>query len=785
MSVSLFEQPAPEPAIGGRVFVRVAIERGLERGAALRDWDALTYLTDPPIGVGEHVTVPLGRGDTPTGGVVVEVGGPELAGGVALRAIKSVLSRSGARIPGTLVELGRWLAEYYVCPLGMAMATLMPAAVKARTGARSVEVLAPADPMPELEGLSPRLAAAFAAVRGLPRSEFPLTARALADAIGARTVREVNRLVELGALAPGEMEVVRTRSEPGLLAQEQPSSPHRLTRAQQEAVDGIGASLGGFGAHLLLGVTGSGKTEVYLRLLERVLVAGRTAIVLVPEISLTPQTSARFAARFEAEGVAVLHSGLTAAQRHREWRRAVDGRARVVVGARSAVFAPLARLGLIIVDEEHDASYKQDQLPRYNARDVAVYRARLEGCAVVLGSATPSIESWANATGESPRYRLWRLPERVGSASLPRVEIVDMAEVRRLAGWARRPDELEHLSPRLRAALGETLSRGEQAIILLNRRGYAHYLCCASSRCGWVLECEHCDSRLVLHVGRDLPRGAVVRCHHCLAEQRIPASCPDCGGKLLRLGAGTQRVEEELTRAFAGDGNALVEGETLVRVDSDTMRSGRDYFRALSRFASGEIRVLLGTQMLAKGHDFPNVSLVGVLCADAALGMPDFRAAERTFQLVSQVAGRAGRGATPGLVIVQAYDPGAPAIRLAATHRYETFAAAELEARVGAGLPPARRMARIVCRHADFAKAREAGARLAGALGETGAAGGVEVLGPSPCAVSRIAGHHRFEVVALAPTARQLQQALGAVRARGLLKSDARTAVDVDPVALM
>ncbi|MBK7405628.1 MAG: primosomal protein N' [Phycisphaerales bacterium] len=390
--------------------------------------------------------------------------------------------------------------------------------------------------------------------------------------------------------------------------------------------------------------------------------------------------------------------------------------------------------------------------------------------------------------GPQPRYALWRLPDRVGEATMPRIEIVDMVAVQRAQPRGTRPDRMPSLSPRLADALRRTLSRGEQAIILLNRRGYAHYLCCASSKCGWTLDCEHCDARLVLHTGRGLPRGSVVRCHHCLAERVIPDRCPGCSGKLIAMGVGTQRVEEELVAEFGaesvGASNALVEGRTLARVDSDSMRSGRDYFETLHRFGAGEIRVLLGTQMIAKGLDFPNVSLVGVLCADAALSMPDFRASERTFQLVSQVAGRAGRGAKAGLVVVQAFEPEAPALRRAAEHSYEAFAEAELGARRDAGLPPATRMARIVCRDREFERARAAATALADSL-RGASSGGVEVLGPSPCAVGRIADHFRFEVLLLAPSARQVQQAMAAVRGMGLLKSDAKTAIDVDPVALL
>jgi len=775
----------------------VAVERGIERAGLLRDWNALTYLVEPeagstPVERGELVVVPLGKGDTPTRGFVVETGGAELAGEIDPQTIKPILSRTGARIPPSLVDLGGWLAEYYVCPLGMAMATMVPAAVKAGTGSRRVQLLQRPDPVPELTDLTPKVLESWEKVVALQPDAFPLPPRDLADAIGAKTVREINRLVALGGLEQIERDVVRARGEtPQLPTPAHRPEPLTLTEHQQIAVDGLGRALGSFSTHLLYGVTGSGKTEVYIRLIERVLEAGKTAIVLVPEISLTPQTGARFVARFASAGVAVLHSGLTASERHREWKRAASGGARVVVGARSAVFAPLRDVGLVIVDEEHDTSYKQDQLPRYNARDVAVVRAQIEGCPAVLGSATPSLEAWANAAGPKPRWSLWKLPHRATGSAMPRVEIVDMAELSRPAPGKKppSPERVPQLSPRLRSALRQTLDRGEQAIILLNRRGYSHYLCCRDRNCGWILECDQCDSRLVIHTGRDLPRGAVVRCHHCLAEQIVPGRCPGCDGPLLRLGAGTQRVEEELERVFAADrvgpGAALVEGETLARIDGDTMRSGRDFFHALSEFASGRYRVLLGTQMLAKGHDFPNVSLVGVLCADAALAMPDFRAAERTFQLVSQVAGRAGRGAAAGTVIVQAYDPEAPAVQLASKHDYETFANTELQERRDAALPPARRMARVVCRDRDFEKARDASERIAAHLREAASGPRSEVLGPSPCAIARVGGYHRFEILLLAPTARLVQDALQSLRQRGLLRSDARTAVDVDPVSLM
>src|SRR5690606_15185405 len=370
------------------------------------------------------------------------------------------------------------------------------------------------------------------------------------------------------------------------LADGAPLDPVSPTRAQQDIIDGIcgggGAGggpgqtggLGSFSAHLIRGVTGSGKTEVYLRVIEQVLAAGDSALVLVPEIALTPQTAARFLRRFEREGVAVLHSGLSASERNRQWAAAASGEARVVIGARSAVFAPLPRLGIIIVDEEHASDYKQDQAPRYHARDVAVKRAHIEQCPVILGSATPALESWANATptkgGHKPRYRLWELTERVGGGRLPKVEIVDLAAERRLR--ARMGDRrLRLLGPTLERALIETLEDHGQVILLLNRRGWASYLCCPRAACGWTAQCESCDAGLVWHKAGVIPTEGVVRCHHCLAEQKPPKLCPLCGSKVTALGMGSQRLEEEIGQ-ISGLGP-----EQMLRVDSDSMRNASDY----------------------------------------------------------------------------------------------------------------------------------------------------------------------------------------------------------------
>jgi len=763
-----------EAAVAG--YAQVAPERGIDRP------EGLTYRI--PAGMsdlqpGERVRIPLGSGGRSAFGVVVSLGG---AGAVDPGRIKPIERRTGVRLPSIVLELGRWIASYYCCPLGMTLHALTPAAVKKGTGLVRSVALAPTGAEP-IVPLPDKTRQAWEGVRRIPATDFPLAPRALAKAVGASNRSPLNRLVRLGLLR--EVQVSQVRS--GAWAQAHAPDagrPPTPTAAQRRVVEQIASSLDGFGVHLLRGVTGSGKTEVYLRVIERVLERGGCAIVLVPEISLTPQAAARYTARFGPERVAVLHSGLSAAQRNSAWSRIASGAARVALGARSAVFAPFdasagAPVGVIVVDEEHDAAYKQADQPRYHARDVAIRRAQMEGCPVALGSATPSLESWSNA--QSGRATLHELPERVGGIAMPRVRIVDLREETPLMRDRGLRDAL--LGPTLLGALSDALDSGGQAILLLNRRGFASHIRCADMRCGWVMQCERCDASMVVHRSRGLPPGGVVRCHHCEAAQRVPRRCPVCAKGVVLLGAGSQRVEQELPRVLP----SLVLGETLLRMDSDAMRSARDYFDALDRFERGEARVLVGTQMLAKGLDYPNVSLVGVVSADTALSLPDFRAAERTFQLVSQVAGRCGRTAQrPGLVIVQTVHPEQPAIRLASRHDYRAFAEDELRIRRVAGLPPATRMARIVCRDEEAQKASDRAAAIASALrADSHGEQGLIVHGPAPCAMSRINDRHRFSVEIIAPTAVGVQRALARVRSTGLVRSDAHTAVDVDPVSLL
>jgi len=784
----LFETGSNDPTLGGdERFVRVAVERGIDTSEA-----GLTYRAGEAV-VGDRVEVPLGRGNTKTGGFVIEVGGPDLLGSLDPAKVKRILGVTGSRLPTPLVELARWMSQYYVCPLGMVLATMMPAAVKAGTGRRTrvcVEAagelrgLAERLDSGEIEGLrtTKALRAACEALEAFDASSFPIDARELARQLGASNAGPVNKLVGAGVLREVEVAVVRapeafwdSRRVEAFRARPE------LTPDQSRCVDGINAAADSFGVHLLRGVTGSGKTEVYLRVMERVLAAGKSAIVLTPEIALTPQTAGRFIERFSAEGVAVLHSGLSASARHKQWANVASGEARVVVGARSAIFAPMADLGLIVVDEEHDSSYKQDQLPRYNARDAAIKRGQIEDIPVLLGSATPSLESWHNA--RAGRFSLCELPERVGGGRLPAVEIVDLGRERRVRQQleGRRPHVLESIGPTLERAIGETIRDDGQVILLLNRRGYAGYIACPDAGCGYRLECEQCDATMVVH--RSGSRKGYVRCHHCLSEQLRPETCPVCSKRLIDLSVGTQRVEEELESRF-GATLGLRLGETMLRVDSDSMRSAKDYFDTLERFSTGEIRLLLGTQMIAKGLDYPNVRLVGVINADTGLHMPDFRASERTFQLVSQVSGRAGRGSEPGRVVVQTFAPDEPALTLAARHDFASFAEGELRQRLSANLPPHWRMARVISRDENLSKAEGRAAEIADALRGAGESGLV-ISGPAPCPIARIAGHHRVALELTAQDPRTIQRAMGRARREGLLTSDAHIAVDVDPVALL
>jgi primosomal protein N' (replication factor Y) len=550
---------------------------------------------------------------------------------------------------------------------------------------------------------------------------------------------------------------------------------HTLNETQTEALASIVAAMdkGGFQPHLLFGVTGSGKTAVYVAAMQRALAAGRSALLLVPEIGLTPGMAGQMVAAFGDE-VALLHSGLTPDERAEQWHRIRQGHARIVIGTRSAIFAPLKDPGLLIVDEEHDSSYKQEETPRYHARDVAVMRAKLAGIPVVLGSATPSLESWRNA--ELGRYRLLTMQQRVADRPMPEVELIDM-----------RAEFLDAKTEAVfsRALLAEThatLARGEQAIILLNRRGYSFVVLCRS--CGEKIQCENCAISMTYHRPPETGElhamaGQRLECHYCGFRRRVPERCPHCDSEhLYYLGAGSQQGEELLQGLFPE--------ARIGRMDRDTIRGRGDMERMLARLHAGEINLLVGTQMIAKGHDIHGVTLVGVVGADFALGLPDFRAAERVFQLLTQVSGRAGRGELPGRVIVQTYHPDHYAVQFAVGHDYPGFAAKELQFRRWMHYPPFGVLANVVVQSEKLEEASAWSLALGHWFQQQGFAG-LRVLGPAAAPISRLKRIYRFHFVLKAERRSQLQPILRAMRlfANEQEIPPRSVVIDVDAVHLM
>ncbi len=580
--------------------------------------------------------------------------------------------------------------------------------------------------------------------------------------------QKLRRLCALGFLERGEREVCVRPEHPtdtestGVL-----SVRPTLTAAQQRATDAIIEALKETSSKekvaplLLEGVTGSGKTEVYMHAIEATLREGRSALILVPEIALTPQLSAHFCSRF-GDKVATFHSGLTSAERRDEWERIRTGSALIGLGARSAVFLPLERLGLLIVDEEHETSFKQDESPRYNARDLAIYRAHREHAVVVLGSATPSLESWYRA--RKGAYQHLRLPDRVQSRPMPVVETIQMSGVRRLGDGI--------FSEALAEAVQATLAEGDQVILFLNRRGFAPYVFCRD--CGHAFRCDDCDVALTLHRGKER-----LICHHCGFETRIPEMCPECQEHNVEAhGLGTERLEAEV-RALFGDVG-------VARLDRDTVQRRKDLLTTLARFRRGDTRILIGTQMVTKGHDFPGVTLVGVMNADAALNFPDFRAAERTFQLLTQVAGRAGRGDKPGRVLIQTYEPEHPAIKAVLKHDYEAFAEAELEHRAELSYPPSSHLVLLRFSGEDEAATRKSAIECAAHLRqppEGKAETWPTLLGPAPAPLQRLRGRWRFNLLLKGDKRQYLHEALGGLPQ--LSDPEVSRIIDVDPLHLL
>ncbi len=709
---------------------------------------------------GRRVRVPLGRGNRTLEAYCVglrnETSEANRSRSYRLKPVKSVLDNEPLASP-SMLALTEWMADYYLCPWGQVLEAVIPAGVRGQAGTREVVRLhVPTSVAAKLTQLKlpPKQAHAL---KCLAASTTPMSITDLGQLAGC-TAAPIRELLRKGLV---HSQTVRMQQGDHDVAPLQPAIPPELNVDQQRALDEIVSVLRAQSNDTILihGVTGSGKTEVYMRAIEEVISFGRQAIVLVPEISLTPQTVGRFRARFDR--VAVLHSHLSPSQRHWHWRRIARGEIQVVVGTRSAVFAPTPNLGLIVLDEEHDASFKQDSAPRYHARCVARRRAELENVPVVLGSATPSLESWHHA--QTGSYRLVELANRVLNRPLPDVAVIDLRtefQNRGSRGAISRP---------LQNAMKQALGAQGQVILLLNRRGFSTSIQC--NACGHVVRCNDCDIALTHH-----REGEKAICHYCDYQITAPTNCPECNFEGIRYaGLGTQRLEAEVRSRFPN--------YKCLRMDSDTMQKHGSHEEAFARFRAGEVQILLGTQMIAKGLDFPNVTLVGVINADTALHFPDFRAAERTFQLVTQVAGRTGRSDRGGRVLVQTFSPDHAAIVAAVQHDYHRFASVEIPIRKEHGYPPFCQMARIILRGESETITEQFAEQIADRLHEESERreASVRVLGPAPAPLAKLRGRFRFHLLLLSVEMRTLHDIIQATIKNLKTPEEVQWVVDVDP----
>ncbi len=781
-----------------------------------------TY-TIPPhlrddVRLGSRVEVPLGTKRTT--GFVVDLHDESPSATEKLKPIRAVLDEDEPALLPEIINLCRWAAEYYIAPLGEMLRVALPANMAAR-GRREIVLAQESDgtavlekDLPLLAELRRRRLTLSEALEAFSRSSIQRLRDAgliairdqLRDAAGVR----YDRFVVLDSDAAGfpakqqhAIDVLRSRggeaavraldaagisastlatlARKGIVRIERRARRHTLdaflaelnvvpigeihySREQRYALDSIKASLGTFAPFLLEGVTGSGKTEVYIEVMREAVRRGEQALLLVPEISLTPVFAARLKERF-GERIAILHSSLSPSERYDQWWRARRGEVDVAIGPRSALFTPFHRLGVIIVDEEGDGAYKQDETPRYNARDLAVVRAQLRKIPVVLGSATPSLESRDNAA--RGRYTLLRMTHRVEARPLPEADVIDLRRER-----AEKEDRgFVIFSTLLKQTLRETFAAGEQAIILINRRGYAPYLLCRE--CGHDFRCRDCSVTMTVH-----RRAGLLICHYCGLRRPIPSKCPLCGGEVLQpIGFGTEKVEERFRREFPS-----VAVDVL---DRDSTRRKGSLVRILDRFRTGKTQALIGTQMLSKGHHFPNVTLTAVLSADSILGYPDFRSAEKTFYLLTQVAGRAGRGERRGRVLIQTAFPTHYAIQHALRHDYESFYEAEIQFRRTFHYPPVTSMIAILFRGANAIDVQRAAAASGRLLEDAiGPIAGTRMQGPAPAPLARIKGVYRYQILLRSPHRAALRKAVESVMA-GRKWSSVNVAIDVDPINIL
>jgi primosomal protein N' (replication factor Y) len=727
-------------------------------------------LGDPVAGA--RVLVPFGRRRL-TGYLVAEAA-PDAGARFKVRAALELLDRAPA-LPLELLEFLLEAAAYYLHPPGEVLRTALPPGID--PSERSGELKEPRI-KERRERVAVALPAAEPAVDQLTR-RAPKRAAVLQRIVERQVVpiaelRTVHRQASahvrrLAADGLVEIEERDRPADPFTAPSVEPDVPPRLTTEQEHAVAALTRRLdqGGYEGFLLHGVTGSGKTEVYLRAIERAREQGRGALVLVPEITLTPQLVRRYRARF-GNAVAIWHSGLTDRERFDQWQLLRSGRVRVAVGVRSAVFAPVKQLGIIVVDEEHDGSFKQERGFAYHARDLALLRAARSGAVAVLGSATPSLEAHHNATADPPKLTRLTLTTRATTQPLPAVEIVDRRRHR--SG----PGGQTLIAQPLHQELVQTLDREEQAILFLNRRGFAPTLICQA--CGEIARCDDCAVSLTHHL-----RPAALVCHYCGARRPVPPTCPACGAADMKpVGSGTQKAEEVLGQ--------LLPDARIARLDRD-VASARSAEGILDRLRRHEIDILVGTQMVTKGHDFPRVTLVGVLNADVGLHMPDFRAGERTFQLLTQVAGRAGRSSLGGRALIQTYSPGHPAVALARTHDYAAFAAGEALTREELGYPPFGRLAALKASGVDGGRVEQTARQLATALRDAAhrlGERGVALLGPAPAPIPVIQNRHRWRILLRSKRQDRIRKLLATVvEMIEAPPSGVRVRLDVDPVSML
>jgi primosomal protein N' (replication factor Y) len=715
------------------------------------------------ITLGAKVRVPFGAREIV--GYVVEF--PSDPPTRALKPIGEILGRSSF-LPPILIELAQWMANYYAAPLAVALMSVLPQAVRRADAAFKQRLW--------VEPLAPQLT--DEAAQALKKSPAQRKAWDCLQHYGPGWLADLS---ELSGASPAAWRALAERNlvsigprtqdrDPFLNSPVAQSVPHGINPEQSAALDTIREEIAAEKPRVVLlhGVTGSGKTEVYLQAIDHVLAQGKSALVLVPEIALSPQTADRFRSRFLGQkiGVAVLHSHLSAGERHDQWQQIRSGHARIVIGARSAVFAPLENLGIIVVDEEHEHSYKQEESPHYHARDVAVMRGHMEKVVVVLGSATPSLESFHHAS--EGKYRLVELLSRVSEGRMPTVHILDLRSAKK--GEPPSPGGTPLVAPRLLEAIQLRLDRQEQSIIFLNRRGFSSSLQCP--QCGYIEMCPNCSVALTYH--RQANR---LRCHLCDHAAPVPHACPQCGFAPYKYtGSGTEKVEQALVDAFPG--------ARIARMDSDNMRGKDAYAKTLGDFAAGKIDLLVGTQMIAKGLDFPRVTCVGVINADLALQIPDFRASERVFQLLMQVSGRSGRADLAGEVFVQTRVPFHPAIQFARHHDYAGFVEQELEFRRSLHYPPYERFILVTARGRNEQKTLFILDGLAKEMEKLDLPS-TEIIGPNPAPIARIEERYRFQVFLRT-------RRIGAVtpRLRPLFMDrawpdDIRVSIDVDPVDLL